>query len=126
MFKLKSIPAILAGLLVGASLSVPAKAVMVTEDYTLTFTGSNGSGTGLLVINETSPIASFSENSAGDLVSLQATIGGLTYNFVPASVVVDLGTNQIFYSISGSSSSGSGEPQPPGLNRNPGSGRVWL
>jgi hypothetical protein len=58
------------------------------------------------VINETSPLASFSENSHGDLVSLQATIGGLTFNFVPTSVEVDLGTGQTFYSLSGSSSPG--------------------
>jgi hypothetical protein len=97
-----------AGLVLGgAILSEPARAV--TVDYTLTFTGTSGTkgnGTGLLMINETSPLASFSENSYGDIVSLVATIGGLTFNFAPASVDVDLGTSQTFYSLTGSSSPG--------------------
>jgi hypothetical protein len=91
----------------GMAFSEPAKAVFV--DYTLTFTGTDGTmggGTGLLVIDETLPLASFSENSNGDLVSLQATVSGLTFNFVPASFAVDLGTSQQFYSLTGSSSPG--------------------
>ena len=79
---------------------------MVTVDYTLTFTGTDGTkadGTGTLVINETSPQNSFTENSRGDIVSLQVTIAGLTYDFVPSSFEADIGTNQTFYSLSGSS-----------------------
>ena len=95
-----------AGLILGGAVfAEPAKAV--TVDYTLTFAGKDGTKadrTGLLVINETSPLASFTENSYGDLVSLQATIGGL--NFAPSSVSVDLGNNQTFYSLTGSSSPG--------------------
>jgi hypothetical protein len=106
MLKLASL--LSAGMILGGMvLSEPAEAV--TVDYALTFTGTDGTkgnGTGLLVINETSPLASFSENSYGDLVSLVATIGGLTFNFVPASVDVDLGTSQTFYSLTGSSSPG--------------------
>jgi hypothetical protein len=79
-----------------------------------------GNGTGELVINETLPLASFSENSNGDLVSIVATIGGLTFNFVPSSVDVDLGAKQTFYSlVTGSARAG-------GLNRDPSLRRVWL
>jgi hypothetical protein len=81
----------------------------VTVDYALTFTGTDGdraNGTGTLVVNEPTPLNSFVENSYGDLVSLTATIGGRTYDFVPSAVAVDLGTNQTFYSITGSSSPG--------------------
>jgi len=88
----------------GVMFSEPAKAV--TVDYTLTFAGTDGTkadGTGTLAINETSPLNSFTENSRGDIVSLQVTIGGLTYNFVPSSFEADIGTNQTFFSLSGSS-----------------------
>lgn len=111
MFKSQWVSLLIAGALVGAGLSAPAKATIVQESYTLTFTGTSGNlagGTGTLVINETTPINTFIENVAGDLVSLQATIGGVTYNFVPANVTVDLGTTgnpatQIFYGLSGAS-----------------------
>ncbi len=99
---------LLAGLILGGTIfAAPAKAV--TVDYTLTFTGTDGTkagGTGLLVINETSPTTTFSEKYFGDIVSLQATIGGLQFDFVPASVEVDLGAGQKFYGITGSSSPG--------------------
>jgi hypothetical protein len=88
----------------GVTFSEPAKAAAV--DYTLTFTGTDGTkadGTGTLVINETSPLNSFTENSVGDIVSLQVKIGGLTYNFSPSSFAADIGTNQTFYSLTGSS-----------------------
>lgn len=81
----------------------------VTVDYALTFTGTVGdraNGTGTLVVNEPTPLNSFVENSYGDLVSLTANIGGRTYDFVPSAVAVDLGANQTFYSITGSSSPG--------------------
>jgi hypothetical protein len=93
-----------------------ASAATVTEDYTLTFTGTDGTkagGTGTLVINETTPINSFTENSAGDLVSLSATVSGYTFTFVPSAVTVDLGTNQTFYSLSGEST---GDPGVGGLS----------
>jgi len=93
--------------LLTAAISEQANAVIV--DYTLTFTGTSGdraSGTGTLVVNEPTPLNSFSENSYGDLVSLTANIGGRTYNFAPSSVEVDLGTNQTFHGITGSSSPG--------------------
>jgi hypothetical protein len=86
--------------------SVHASAATVTEDYTLTFTGTDGTkagGTGTLVINETTPINSFTEDTAGDLVSLSATVSGYTFTFVPSAVTVDLGANQTFYSLSGES-----------------------
>jgi hypothetical protein len=57
-------------------------------------------------VNEPTPINSFSENSYGDLVSLTANIGGRAYIFAPSSVDVDLGTNQTFHGITGSSSPG--------------------
>ena len=56
--------------------------------------------------DEPTPLSSFSENYYGDLVSLTANIGGRTYNFSPSSVEVDLGTNQTFHGITGSSSPG--------------------
>lgn len=87
--------------------SEQANAVIV--EYTLTFKGTAGdraNGTGLLVLDETAPLNSFSENSYGDLLSLTANIGGLTYNFAPSSVEVDLGTNQTFHGITASSSPG--------------------
>ena len=94
-----------AGLVLGGVIfSDPAKAI--TVDYTLTFTGTGGTkadGTGTLVINETSPLNSFTENSLGDIVSLQVKLGGLTYNFSPNSFAADIGTNQTFYSLTGSS-----------------------
>jgi len=93
--------------LLTAAISEQANAVIV--DYTLTFTGTSGdraNGTGTLVANEPTPLNSFSENSYGDLVSLTANIGGRTYNFAPSSVEVDLGTNQTFHGITGSSSPG--------------------
>jgi hypothetical protein len=97
-----------AGLALGGMIfSVPAKAV--TVDYTLTFTGTDGTkgnGTGTLLINETSPLASFKENSFGDIVSLQATIGGLTFNFAPSAVDANVGTGQTFFSLTGLSSPG--------------------
>jgi len=98
---------VLVAMLLTGVISEQAKAV--TVDYTLTFTGTSGdkaNGTGTLVVNETTPLSSFTENSYGDLVSLTATIGGLTYSFLPSSVAVDLGTNQTFYSLTGSSSPG--------------------
>jgi hypothetical protein len=100
-----------AGVLVATLVAglVSEQANAVTVDYTLTFTGTSGdktNGTGTLVVNETTPLSSFTENSYGDLVSLTATIGGLTYSFLQSSVAVDLGTNQTFYSITGSSSPG--------------------
>lgn len=93
--------------LLAGFVSAPANAV--TVDYTLTFMGTNGdraNGTGTLVVNEPTFLNSFTENTYGDLVSLTANIGGRTYDFVPSSVSVDLGTNQTFYSITGSSSPG--------------------
>jgi hypothetical protein len=93
--------------LLTAAISEQANAVIV--DYTLTFTGASGdraNGTGTLVVNEPTPLNSFSESSYGDLVSLTANIGGRTYNFAPSSVEVDLGTNQTFHGITGSSSPG--------------------
>jgi hypothetical protein len=102
---LKLVCVLSAGLVLGGVIfSEPAKAV--TVDYTLTFTGTDGTkadGTGSLVINETSPLDSFTENSLGDIVSLQVKIGGLTYNFSPGSFAADIGTNQTFYSLTGSS-----------------------
>jgi hypothetical protein len=83
----------------------PANAVVV--EYTLTFAGTGSGradGTGTLVVNEPTPINSFSEIFYGDLVSLTANIGGRKYNFAPSSVIVDLGTNQTFHGITGSSS----------------------
>jgi hypothetical protein len=104
-----------AGLVLGGMFfSEPAKAI--TVDYALTFTGTDGTkgnGTGILEINETTPLPSFTENFYGDLVSLQATFGTLTFNFVPSSVEVDLGTGQTFYSLTASSSPG--VPGPGGL-----------
>jgi hypothetical protein len=64
------------------SSSEPANAVDV--EYTLTFaeTGRDrANGTGTLIVNEPTPINSFSENSYGDLVSLTANIGGRAYIF---------------------------------------------
>lgn len=93
--------------LLTAAISEQANAVIVV--YTLTFTGKSGdraNGTGTLVVNEPTPLNSFSEKSYGDLVSLTANIGGRTYNFAPSSVEVDLGTNQTFHGITGSSSPG--------------------
>ncbi len=105
---LKSACLLSAGLIIGGLVfSEPAKAV--TVDYTLTFTGTDGTkgnGTGVLVVNETSPMASFSANSYGDIVSLTATIGGLTFTFAPTSVDANIGTGQTFYSLTGSSSPG--------------------
>jgi hypothetical protein len=97
----------LAVALLTAAMSEPANAVIV--DYTLTFTGTGGdraNGTGTLVVNEPTPLNSFSENSYGDLVSLTVNIGGRTYNFAPSSVEVDLGTDQTFHGITGSSTPG--------------------
>ena len=99
---------LIAGFVLGGTF-LPEPANAVTVDYTLTFTGTDGTkgnGTGLLVVDEPTPLASFSENFYGDLVSLTATIGGLTFNFNPASVAVNLGTGQTFYSLTGSSSPG--------------------
>jgi hypothetical protein len=101
---LKITGALAIALLTGA-MSEPANAAIV--EYTLTFTGTSGdraNGTGRLVVNETTPLASFSESSYGDLVSLTANIGGRTYNFAPSTVEVDLGTNQTFHGVTGSSS----------------------
>ena len=89
--------------------SALAVAHAVVVSYALTFTGTSGdraSGTGTLVLDEPTPLNSFSENSYGDLVSLTANIGGRTYNFAPSSVEVDLRTNQTFHGITGSSSPG--------------------
>jgi hypothetical protein len=71
--------------LLTAAMSEQANAVIV--EYTLTFTGKSGdraNGTGTLVVNEPTPLNSFSEKSYGDLVSLTANIGGRTYNFAPS------------------------------------------
>lgn len=104
--------ALVTGLMIAGTATSPASAVIV--DYTLTFTGNHGNGTGTLVLDEPLPLATFQENFAGDLVSLQATIGGITYNFNPAAVDVNLGTGQMFYSISGASVPVV-NPSPPGL-----------
>jgi hypothetical protein len=93
--------------LLTAAISEQANAVVVV--YTLTFTGKSGdraNGTGTLVVDEPAPLNSFNEKSYGDLVSLTANIGGRTYNFAPSSVEVDLGTNQTFHGVTGSSSPG--------------------
>ena len=101
------VPSALVIALFAAATSEPANAVDV--EYTLSFAGTGGeraNGTGTLIVNEPTPINSFSENSYGDLVSLTANIGGRTYIFAPSSVDVDLGTNQTFHGIAGSSSPG--------------------
>jgi hypothetical protein len=101
------VPSVLVIALFVAASSEPANAVDV--EYTLTFaeTGRDrANGTGTLIVNEPTPINSFSENSYGDLVSLTANIGGRAYIFAPSSVDVDLGTNQTFHGITGSSSPG--------------------
>lgn len=85
------------------------RAKAVTVEYTLTFEGTAGNragGTGILLLEEPIPLESFSESSYGDLLSLTANIGGRTYNFAPSSVEVDLGTNQTFHGITGSSAPG--------------------
>ena len=98
------VPSVLVIALFVAASSEPANAVDV--EYTLTFAGDRANGTGTLIVNEPTPINSFSENSYGDLVSLTANIGGRAYIFAPSSVDVDLGTNQTFHGITGSSSPG--------------------
>jgi hypothetical protein len=105
---LKFVYLLIAGFALGGAL-LPNPAKAVTVDYVLIFTGTDGTkgnGTGLLQIDEPKASASFSENFYGDLASLTVTIGGLTFNFNPASVSVDLGTGQTFYSLTGSSSPG--------------------
>ena len=81
MHMLKVPSALVIALFVAAS-SEPANAVDV--EYTLTFaeTGRDrANGTGTLIVNEPTPINSFSENSYGDLVSLTANIGGRALYF---------------------------------------------
>ena len=87
------VPSALVIALFVAATSEPANAVDVK--YTLSFAGTGGNranGTGTLIVNEPTPINSFSENSYEDVVSLTANIGGRTYIFAPSSVDVDLGT----------------------------------
>ena len=98
--------------LVGAILGfagAPAAASTVTVTYALTLTGTAGddaNGTGTLVMDETSPINSYSVNYYGDFVSLVINVDGKTFTYLPSSspttsAAIDLGTNQTFYSLTG-------------------------
>jgi hypothetical protein len=96
-----------AALITSAAIACCSPANAVTVNYTMTFTPTAGAptgGTGLLVINETLPLNTFTENFAGDIVSFVATVDGLTFNFVPANFTADIGMNQQFFSLTGSSS----------------------
>ncbi len=107
MSKLRFACLLTAGFALAGGFSAPANAVPV--DYTLTFTSTGGAptgGTGLLVINETLPLNTFVENFAGDIVSFVATIDGLTFHFVPANFTANIGVNQTFFSLTGTSSPG--------------------
>jgi hypothetical protein len=100
-----------AGLVLGGLWTAPAEAV--TVDYNLTFTGmdnSKANGSGVLVIDETLPLNNFTENFLGDFVSLTVNINGIStpFSFGSSNLTVDLGTNQNFYSLTGSSPTVSG------------------